>query len=226
MEIVDSLVLADECVLEITDQPLFELVELVQLLLVHRLFHVVFSLDGLVGAQNGVHQLVLVVFRRKLGVLTLLVHGGSVLLLVVEIGVAEGRDRIVILLRVHFDLVTTAEVVFLDSIHLLLNRFLVLVLSRIVDEVLMLPVCFDVEQPVVVVLVITAASTGDMFSERRSLVGDRDLSIKPVLFVDQFLQPVFHGKFLFLALFQHELFLELSRRIQTSGPVFDCLGSH
>jgi len=89
MQIIHGCILALQGVLQLSDQPLFQVVQLIEFELVHRLFLEMLAPNHLVSPLNGLKVRVLIVLLLKLGLFLNLIHGGCVLLLVVQISVLQ-----------------------------------------------------------------------------------------------------------------------------------------
>lgn len=102
---------------------------------------------------------------------------------------------------------------------LILDHSLILLLPHVINKILPLSILLDVIQMGLPVGVVMSASVSDLLSEAGCLVGNGNLLVKPVLLVQQFLQPVFHQELLLLPLLQRNLFLEFGGGLQARGLV-------
>lgn len=92
LQIIDSLLFPLQCLLQLIDHLLFQLVEVVQFQLMHALLLCMVLLNCLVGALNLLQILVFVTFLLECGLFFDLVLARCVVLLVAEVHVAELVD--------------------------------------------------------------------------------------------------------------------------------------
>ena len=182
-----------ECCLQLSDQPLLDRVKLVQLVLMHSLPLQMVRFNRLISALNRLIVHITVILLLELGLLPPRILTSSIALLVVQIGVAELRDGIVVLVAVRADPLAGLEVFLVDAALLLLDSCLVLILAEVVQLVLTLPVVLQVVEPVVPVVVVGAPAVIAVVSEVGSLVGNFHLTVEAFLLAEEFLEPVFHG---------------------------------
>lgn len=155
---VYSLVLTLKRSLQLSNQSLFEFIQLVKLVLVGSFLLVVRALDCRVGSLNRIHVTVAVVFPLKFRLLSLRVHTGRVGLFVREISVAEFCDGVVVRARVGTGVRTTVMILRCHTSPLIFNSGRNLILAEVVEFILTLPFVFKVVQPVLATFVVRASA--------------------------------------------------------------------
>lgn len=220
-KIVYRSILLLECLLKLTNHPSLHLIQLIELLLMFSLFHPVFVFDRLVRSLNRLHILLMVVLGLEVGLFPACKRVRGILLLGVEIGVAELGHRGFEIGRVHLGGEARIEVTLVSGVFRLLDVLLRLVFPTVVHLVLELSVRLNSFKVVFPFGVLLVPAVGDRFGEIGRFLSDGDLSGEAVLLILQLLQPVLHKELLLLPLLQQQLLLKLSRRLKISGPIVD-----
>lgn len=149
----------------------------------------------------------------------MLVRVGGFLLVVVELVLHISVIGRLIKLSSLAAVLTVITVVSIH-VHLLPVDFIRVVLSggiAALDHAL--PILLYLVEEVRFVIEVGVPAVGHLVSKRRMLLGKLSLLPEALFLVEELLQSVLHHHFLNLSLLEHELLLELTRRLQLGGFV-------
>jgi len=173
-------------------------------------------------------------FSQVLVFIVLLLVGGlfavpvtvhSSLLLHLKVGLAVEIDCAIMLVGVYFDFVAGFEVGLVYLLGVPFDVLFIRLLGLNVLNPLLLSFLLDAFLVLVLLGLVLDSALLHLFCKLRFAVGNFDLCVKAILLSLELSQSIFHQKFLktrsinvfylsylLLALFQHQFFLELSRR--------------